>query len=111
MGGPTEEDPNYIADTGASENDMMEQVAAYRQSMYELGQKVCMCMCVCVCVCMYVCMCVCLCVCVCVCVCVYVCVCVCVCDTRNVVLVKSGSDPSSRKCCNPHQSIDIVRSP
>ena len=40
MGGPTEEDRNYIADTGATTEDMVAQVAAYKQSMYELTKKV-----------------------------------------------------------------------
>ena len=36
MSGPTEEDSNYIADTGASTQDMQDQVAAYQASMNEL---------------------------------------------------------------------------
>ena len=40
MGGPTEEDTNFIADTGASTAEMAEQVAAYQESMLELKQKV-----------------------------------------------------------------------
>ena len=40
MGGPSEEDRNYIADTGATPEDMAKQVAAYRESMYELTKKV-----------------------------------------------------------------------
>jgi hypothetical protein len=36
MNGPTEEDSNYIADTGASTADMQAQVDAYRQSIQEL---------------------------------------------------------------------------
>lgn len=36
MNGPTEEDPNYIADTGASTADMQAQVAAYQESMQQL---------------------------------------------------------------------------
>lgn len=39
-GGPTEEDKNYIADTGASPEDMKEQVAAYQESILELKRKV-----------------------------------------------------------------------
>ena len=38
--GPTEEDPNYIADTGATPEDMAAQVAAYQESMLELKKKV-----------------------------------------------------------------------
>ena len=38
--GPTEEDRNYIADTGASDEDMKEQVAAYEASMLALKKKV-----------------------------------------------------------------------
>ena len=38
--GPTEEDPNYIADTGASPSDMASQVAAYRASMNALIARV-----------------------------------------------------------------------
>ena len=38
--GPTEEDRNYIADTGASASDMAEQVAAYRNTMTALVKKV-----------------------------------------------------------------------
>jgi hypothetical protein len=38
--GPTEEDPNYIADTGASPADMAAQVAAYRTSMNALIARV-----------------------------------------------------------------------
>jgi hypothetical protein len=38
--GPTEEDKNYIADTGASPASMMAQTAAFSQSMYELVKKV-----------------------------------------------------------------------
>lgn len=40
VGGPSEEDKNYIADTGASAESMMEQTNAYRTSMYELTKKV-----------------------------------------------------------------------
>ena len=40
MGGPSEEDKHYIEDTGASPQSMYEQVAAYKQSMYELTKKV-----------------------------------------------------------------------
>ena len=40
MSGPTEEDPNYIADTGASTASMTAQVAAYRASMDSLIAKV-----------------------------------------------------------------------
>lgn len=40
MNGPTEEDPNYIADTGASTADMTAQVNAYRASMNALIAKV-----------------------------------------------------------------------
>lgn len=36
MSGPTEEDGNYIADTGASQQDMADQVAAYQESMAAL---------------------------------------------------------------------------
>ena len=38
--GPTEEDRNYIADTGSNSEDMMSQVAAYQESMYQLTKKV-----------------------------------------------------------------------
>jgi hypothetical protein len=38
--GPTEEDPNYIADTGASPSDMAAQVASYRESMNLLIETV-----------------------------------------------------------------------
>eukprot|EP00040_Diaphanoeca_grandis_P027318 m.155154 g.155154 ORF g.155154 m.155154 type:complete len:642 (-) comp30927_c0_seq1:241-2166(-) len=38
--GPTEEDKNYIADTGASPEDMAAQVAAYRESVLALKEKV-----------------------------------------------------------------------
>jgi hypothetical protein len=38
--GPTEEDRNYIADTGATAADMEAQVAAYEESMRQLVQKV-----------------------------------------------------------------------
>ena len=38
--GPSEEDKNFVADTGASTEDMAEQVAAYQESMLELKQKV-----------------------------------------------------------------------
>lgn len=38
--GPTEEDKNYIADTGASNEEIEAQVAAYEESMYELKKKV-----------------------------------------------------------------------
>lgn len=37
--GPTEEDQNYIADTGASNEDMQAQVVAYQESMLELKKK------------------------------------------------------------------------
>merc|ERR1712190_526912 len=40
MNGPTEEDSHYIADTGASSDDMKAQVAAYQESMAELQKKV-----------------------------------------------------------------------
>ena len=40
MRGPSEEDSHYIEDTGASSESMKSQVAAYRQSMRELTQKV-----------------------------------------------------------------------
>ena len=40
MNGPTEEDPNYIADTGATAANMASQVAAYRASMNALIAKV-----------------------------------------------------------------------
>jgi hypothetical protein len=40
MNGPTEEDPNYIADTGASTQDMQEQVDAYQESMNALIETV-----------------------------------------------------------------------
>ena len=40
MGGPSEEDKNYVVDTGASLASMADQVAAYRQSMYDLTKKV-----------------------------------------------------------------------
>jgi len=33
-GGPSEEDKNYIVDTGASGFSMGQQVEAYRESMY-----------------------------------------------------------------------------
>jgi hypothetical protein len=38
--GPSEEDKNYIADTGASQEDMQSQVDAYQESMLELKKKV-----------------------------------------------------------------------
>ena len=38
--GPTEEDRNYIADTGASPGDMAAQVQAYKDSMTALKKKV-----------------------------------------------------------------------
>lgn len=38
--GPTEEDRNYIADTGASPQEMKDQVAAYEASMLALKKKV-----------------------------------------------------------------------
>ena len=38
--GPTEEDRNFIADTGASPADMAAQVVAYEESMRQLVQKV-----------------------------------------------------------------------
>ena len=38
--GPTEEDPNYISDTGASQADMASQVAAYQESMQALIERV-----------------------------------------------------------------------
>eukprot|EP00039_Didymoeca_costata_P006126 m.87634 g.87634 ORF g.87634 m.87634 type:complete len:620 (-) comp13122_c0_seq1:133-1992(-) len=38
--GPTEEDKNYIADTGASQEEIQEQVAAYQESMLALKEKV-----------------------------------------------------------------------
>jgi hypothetical protein len=40
MGGPTEESSYYIADTGASPEEIAEQVFAYRESMYQLTKKV-----------------------------------------------------------------------
>ena len=40
LNGPTEEDSHYIADTGASPQDMQDQVDAYRQSMNELIRAV-----------------------------------------------------------------------
>jgi len=40
MNGPTEEDPNYISDTGASTQDMQDQVDAYQASMVELIETV-----------------------------------------------------------------------
>ena len=40
LAGPSEEDKNYIADTGASPASMMAQTAAYRESMYQLVKKV-----------------------------------------------------------------------
>lgn len=40
MNGPTEEDSNYIADTGASTQDMADQVAAYQESMQALIRAV-----------------------------------------------------------------------
>ena len=36
LNGPTEEDPNYVADTGAGPADMQAQVDAYRESMVAL---------------------------------------------------------------------------
>ncbi len=36
LNGPTEEDSHYIADTGASPQSMIDQVAAYRETMNEL---------------------------------------------------------------------------
>ena len=38
--GPTEEDKNYIADTGSTSEGMMSQVAAYQETMYQLTKKV-----------------------------------------------------------------------
>ena len=38
--GPTEEDRNYMADTGADDADMQTQVAAYKTSMTALVKKV-----------------------------------------------------------------------
>jgi len=38
--GPTEEDKNYIADTGASPAEIASQVAAYQESMLALKRKV-----------------------------------------------------------------------
>ena len=38
--GPTEEDSNYIADTGASVDDMTAQVAAYRESIVAFNEAV-----------------------------------------------------------------------
>jgi len=38
--GPTEEDPSYISDTGASPTDMASQVAAYQESMQALIERV-----------------------------------------------------------------------
>jgi hypothetical protein len=38
--GPTEEDVNYVTDTGASKDDMAAQVSAYQESMRQLVQKV-----------------------------------------------------------------------
>lgn len=38
--GPTEEDKNYIADTGASQEEIDEQVAAYQESILQLKKKV-----------------------------------------------------------------------
>jgi len=38
--GPTEEDTNFIADTGSSADDMVDHVGAYRKNMYNLAQKV-----------------------------------------------------------------------
>jgi hypothetical protein len=38
--GPTEEDPNYIADTGADAASMQAQVAAYQESMQQLIKTV-----------------------------------------------------------------------
>jgi len=40
LAGPSEEDRNYIADTGASPEEMEEQTAAYQESMYALAKKV-----------------------------------------------------------------------
>ena len=40
LAGPSEEDKNYIADTGSSPASMMAQTAAYRESMYQLVKKV-----------------------------------------------------------------------
>lgn len=40
LGGPTEEDKNYIADTGADTEEIAEQVAAYQESVYQLKKKV-----------------------------------------------------------------------
>jgi hypothetical protein len=40
LGGPSEESPYYISDTGASGADMAEQVAAYQESIAMLTQKV-----------------------------------------------------------------------
>eukprot|EP01043_Picozoa_sp_COSAG02_P028548 COSAG02_NODE_1734_length_11163_cov_43.814262_7_plen_74_part_00 len=40
LAGPSEEDKNYIADTGASPASMMAQTAAYKESMYQLVKKV-----------------------------------------------------------------------
>jgi len=40
INGPTEEDRNYIADTGASHEDMQAQVDAYQETMLELKKKV-----------------------------------------------------------------------
>jgi hypothetical protein len=40
LGGPSEEDKNYIADTGSSPASMMAQTTAYRESMYQLVKKV-----------------------------------------------------------------------
>jgi len=40
MNGPTEEDPNYIADTGFSTAEMTDQVAAYRTTIAQFNQAV-----------------------------------------------------------------------
>ena len=40
LNGPTEEDPNYIADTGASPQDMQDQVAAYRSVITAFNEAV-----------------------------------------------------------------------
>jgi len=40
MSGPTEEDSNYIADTGATTQDMQDQVLAYRETITQFNQAV-----------------------------------------------------------------------
>jgi hypothetical protein len=40
LAGPTEENPNFVADTGSTPSDMQAHARAYERNMYRLSQAV-----------------------------------------------------------------------